>query len=453
MADMREVRIEDVDESALNPRTNFGDLTELVDSVKRRGVLEPLVVRQRGARYEIVCGARRYRAACAARLTHLPVTVQAVVDRDVIELALIENDSNKRHPLHPLDEGEAVYRLVREFGLTVGDVAKRTSKTERQLRRRLELALMQSELKKMLRDNRISLAVAQVFAALTDTAQVDLLRSYANELDNIDREKAVRIASQRYGNKLEFARFDVTIPLAGAPACSKCPKRSSAQLDLFEQSVPETCLDEICYGAKSRAAFDLMRESHPEAKVFAGADARAILNADDTPKDAYVLALGPCPYAERSSWRDTLRKRAPDLLIVETSRGAGLLLYRRREAEQAFAAKGERFAKMLPVPSPTEEGSPGILPTGEPPPPKAPPTVADLLLRLAAAVVASKPRSVFAAGPNVSSIEDPHALAKRVRKMAPEEAFVFAAETLLERVPSVAKFIGRLPKAGKRKAK
>ena len=85
------VAIDMLDPNPSQPRQVMGDLSELIASISEKGILEPLVVRQRGERFQIVAGERRYQAAVQAGLTDLPAVVREVDDTEVIELALIEN--------------------------------------------------------------------------------------------------------------------------------------------------------------------------------------------------------------------------------------------------------------------------------------------------------------------------------------------------------------------------
>ena len=104
----RMVPIEQIDPNPTQPRQMMGDLSELIASVSEKGILEPLLVRQRGDRYQIVAGERRYQAAVQAGLEELPVVLRDADDTEVIELALVEN--LQRKDLTPFEEGRRVAR-------------------------------------------------------------------------------------------------------------------------------------------------------------------------------------------------------------------------------------------------------------------------------------------------------------------------------------------------------
>ena len=114
--------------SPLQPRKTFRpeELTELVNSIKERGIIQPLIVRLVNGKYELIAGERRWRASGEAGLETLPVIVREASNRDVLELALIEN--LQRADLSPIEESEAYARLMKEFTLTQEQVAQQVGK-------------------------------------------------------------------------------------------------------------------------------------------------------------------------------------------------------------------------------------------------------------------------------------------------------------------------------------
>ena len=112
----RLVPIDRIDPNPHQPRQVMGDLSELIASISEKGILEPLVVRQRGDRFQIVAGERRYQASVQAGLRELPVVVRDVDDTEVIELALIEN--LQRKDLTPFEESVALHGLAERCGYT-----------------------------------------------------------------------------------------------------------------------------------------------------------------------------------------------------------------------------------------------------------------------------------------------------------------------------------------------
>jgi len=123
----RLVPIEQIDPNPQQPRQVMGDLSELIASISEKGIIEPLVVRQRGDRFQIIAGERRYQAATQVGLRDLPVVIREVDDTEVIELALIEN--LQRKDLTPFEEAEALHGLADRCGYTHEDLARRLGKS------------------------------------------------------------------------------------------------------------------------------------------------------------------------------------------------------------------------------------------------------------------------------------------------------------------------------------
>ena len=141
----REVAISTIQQNPRQPRTHFDDsaLEELAASIREHGIIQPLIVSERGAdRYELVAGERRWRAAQRAGLERVPVIVREATQQQLLELALIENV--QRADLNPIEEAHAYTALKEDFGLSDGDIARRLGKGSREAivntRRLLNLA-------------------------------------------------------------------------------------------------------------------------------------------------------------------------------------------------------------------------------------------------------------------------------------------------------------------------
>ena len=145
----RMVPIEQIDPNPDQPRQAMGDLAELISSVTEKGIIEPLIVRQRGARYQIIAGERRYHAASQAGLHELPVVIRDVDDGEMMELALIENIQRK--DLTPFEESDAMQGLAQKFGYTHEDLAKRLGKSRTTITEALSLSGIPPEVRKVCR--------------------------------------------------------------------------------------------------------------------------------------------------------------------------------------------------------------------------------------------------------------------------------------------------------------
>src|SRR5690242_1887355 len=145
----RVVGIDSIDPNPNQPRQVMGDLSELIASITEKGVIEPLVVRQRGERFQIIAGERRYQAAVQAGVRELPVVIREVDDSEVIELALIEN--LQRKDLTPFEEAEALQGLADRCGYTHEDLARRLGKSRTSVTESLALAGMPEEIRNLCR--------------------------------------------------------------------------------------------------------------------------------------------------------------------------------------------------------------------------------------------------------------------------------------------------------------
>src|SRR3982750_4419093 len=145
----RMVPIDQIDPNPNQPRQVMGDLSELIASIAEKGILEPLVVRQRGGRFQIVAGERRYQAAVQAGLHELPAVIRDVDETEMLELALIENIQRK--DLTPFEEAEALHGLAESCGYTHEDLARRLGKSRTSITESLALTAMPDEVRSLCR--------------------------------------------------------------------------------------------------------------------------------------------------------------------------------------------------------------------------------------------------------------------------------------------------------------
>lgn len=158
-----------------NPRRVWGDMDGLTASVKANGIIEPLVVRPQNGHFEIIAGARRFRAAQAAGLDAVPVTLREASDQVALELAILEN--LQRHDVHPLDEALGIDRLMKaDPAYTVDAVAARLGKSERQIRHTLKLLQLAPEVREAFEQDRITAGHAHAIARLEPGRQKEALK-------------------------------------------------------------------------------------------------------------------------------------------------------------------------------------------------------------------------------------------------------------------------------------
>ena len=127
------------------PRRAFGDMTDLVSSIKEKGVLEPVLVRPTGEKYQIIAGERRFRASLEAGLSQIPCVEIDVDDRGVLEISLIEN--LQRRDLNPFEEAEGFQKLCEKFLYTHEEVAKKLAKSRTSITETLTLSHIPPDLR------------------------------------------------------------------------------------------------------------------------------------------------------------------------------------------------------------------------------------------------------------------------------------------------------------------
>ena len=145
----RMVPIDQVDPNPDQPRQVMGDLSELMASISEKGILEPLIVRQRRGRFQIVAGERRYQAAVRLQLAEVPAVIRDVADDEMIEIALIEN--LQRKDISPFEEAEALQSLVLGHGLKHEEIASKIGKSRTSVTESLALQAMPEEVRELCR--------------------------------------------------------------------------------------------------------------------------------------------------------------------------------------------------------------------------------------------------------------------------------------------------------------
>lgn len=162
----RVISLDRISPNPNQPRREFDKdaLEELAASIREHGVVQPILLRPVGERFEIVAGERRWRAAQIAGLSEIPAVVRELTEQQTMEVALIEN--LQREDLNPLEEAEAYDRLQREFQLTQEDLARRLSKSRSQIANTLRLLQLAPQLRQEVRAGRLSMGHAKVLLGI-----------------------------------------------------------------------------------------------------------------------------------------------------------------------------------------------------------------------------------------------------------------------------------------------
>lgn len=199
------VKLSKIEPNRSQPRKNFDEeqLQQLADSMKRYGVLQPLLVQKRENGFEIIAGERRWRAAKMADLKEVPVVVREYDPQQTMEIALIENV--QREDLNPIEEAMAYQQLIQEFNLKQEEIAERVSKSRTTITNSLRLLNLAKEVQQMLVENRLSSGHARALLSLEDPKlQIELAHKIEqNKMSVREVEKAVKLMGKEKKPKKE----------------------------------------------------------------------------------------------------------------------------------------------------------------------------------------------------------------------------------------------------------
>jgi ParB family chromosome partitioning protein len=246
--DASEITIDLIDSSALQPRSIFDEvkLEELAQSIGANGVVQPLLVRRKGPRYELIAGERRWRAAQRAGLTKVPVVIRNVSDDKVLELALIENI--QREDLNPIEEARAYKKLIDTVGLTQESVADRVGRDRSYVTNYLRLLRLPNDLQELLQKGRLSTGHARTLLGLEET---DAQRRIARKI--IEQDLSVR-ATERLVRSLTQSA-----PMSGKPSTKTAahdPNVRAAENKLRRQFGTQVKIVDAAGAAPGRIEFE-----------------------------------------------------------------------------------------------------------------------------------------------------------------------------------------------------
>lgn len=268
--DFRAIAIDQLQESPTNPRRTFDEakLQELAQSVRAKGIIVPLVVRAINLdRFEIVAGARRYRAARIAELETVPVRVVDLDDAEVLEYQLIENAI--REDVHPYEEAMAYQKLLEKPGYDVAAIADKTGRSQTHIYQRLRLAALIPEAAEAFQANRIHSGHANLIARLPENQQAQALEAAFQRNWRTEETNAgpVRELAQWIRDNLMLTLSDAVFDrenvdlLPSAGACTTCSKHTGANTALFDDfREDDRCLDADCFKGKVDAHIAFEKE-------------------------------------------------------------------------------------------------------------------------------------------------------------------------------------------------
>jgi ParB family chromosome partitioning protein len=223
---LRRIQVDLLQPGKYQPRTGMDEarLTELAESIKAQGVIQPIVAREISRnRFEIIAGERRWRAAIQAGLDDVPVVLRDVDDRSVIAMALIENI--QREDLNPLEEAVALSRLIDEFSLTHQHAAEAVGRSRAAVSNLLRLLELPVEIRKLLESRQLEMGHARALLTLAAPAAIGLAREAADQglsVREVER-RAQQLAQGKIPNRKE----------------SKPSKKADADIVVLERELSE----------------------------------------------------------------------------------------------------------------------------------------------------------------------------------------------------------------------
>jgi len=212
MADIQQILYLEIDLIQPNPLQPRGlitpdSLTELVNSIREHGIIEPLVVAKTPAGYQIIAGERRWRASKFAGLTTVPVIIKETTAKGMLEMALVENV--QREDLNPIERAQAFQRLIEEFGLPVTEIAKRIGKSESYVSNTMRLLSLPDAIKDGLISGAITEGHARAIAGLGDLKlMVQAYKTILTESASVRRAEDLARRLKAQYNKQPLQRIE-----------------------------------------------------------------------------------------------------------------------------------------------------------------------------------------------------------------------------------------------------
>ncbi len=221
---VREIPVSDIDPNLSQPRKAFNKdaLEQLADSIRQAGMLQPILVVENGTRYRIVAGERRFRAARIAGLITIPCLVRNLTAEQQMEAALIEN--LQREDLNPIEEAQAIQRLMKQCGYTQEDAAKKLGRSRPAVANSLRLLTLPESVIAMVVEGKLSAGHARVLAGVApESRQLELAHQTVLYGYNV--------------RKLEEAAQKKPLPARTAPAAKPASAELSALVDTVRRTL------------------------------------------------------------------------------------------------------------------------------------------------------------------------------------------------------------------------
>lgn len=348
LADFIETTLTLVHPSPTNPRKSFPaeEMAEMIDSVKRHGILQPILVRPWPATYsagennfpayELVAGERRYRAAKAAGLDSIPVMIRNLDDNEVLEIQIIEN--LQRKGLHELEEAEGYELMIRDHGYNADQLAEKIGKSRAYIYGRMKLLALCTGARLAFRDKKLTASTALLIARIpSEKMQMEAIDKITGTWEGImSFRRAAEIIQRDFCFYLEKAPFpqENLMLVTTAGACSTCPKRSGTSPELHPETTrTDVCTDPGCYRAKSQAwiSYQAGEAKKDGKKVITGKEAEKIDieyssgGYEKLDSTNYHVKLPGKDYVTNREILEFLGDKAPESVLIENQRKGALV--------------------------------------------------------------------------------------------------------------------------------
>lgn len=348
------IDIKDLKVFKLHQRADLGNVDDMAVSVKQHGILQPVLVRRvpGNGGNELVYGRRRLAAAKIAGLDAIPAIVRELDDAAALEAALVEN--LQREGEHPLDEAEGYGRLAADpLNLTGEQIAAKVGKSKAYVYARLKLLALAAPVRKLFREGALDASKALLIARIPD-AKVQQKAAKVitdNPYGPVSLRRAQEIIEQQYMLRLEDAPFDTADAklVEKAGPCSKCPKRTGNQRELFAQAAtggkesPDLCTDAACWQSKVDATW-AAKKAEAEKKglrVLSEKEARAIFPYGAVVDQRKYFDLDAKNYDDpKGRTYGALLGKSVEVAVVQNPHtGAAVRVVEREAAEEALRDK------------------------------------------------------------------------------------------------------------------
>lgn len=247
------VAIDKVSANPWQPRTNFDNekLNELAESIKKHGIIQPLVVTRKGDGWQLIAGERRLKAAQLLNMSEVPVIVKEVSDRDKLELSIIENI--QRQDLNCLDEANSYKRLMEEFGLSQDDIAKQLGKSHSTIANMLRVLQLPIVIKEALGENKITFSHAKIILSYPGKSeQIKIFKKILHsdltvkQLDELAHRTVLKDKNEKKQDPILVSYEDKLAKNLGAKvSIKKRGERGQILIDFYSHEELKNLLDKL----------------------------------------------------------------------------------------------------------------------------------------------------------------------------------------------------------------